>query len=305
MLVLLNGIPFFSKKTVKDLNDFDTKNYYIFCNTYESKLAQLKFILLLPFCNTVISFNGVSDESKSLNWVMKFNKKLIMQWHGTDVKLAKERMLNGSINRKYIDYAAIHLASAQWFVEELHGIVPEILYAPFGYVDKVGNDRTYDEIKILTYIGNGNEEFYGWNDILRISKEFPNIHISVVGTEMKRSEVSNNIDFWGWVSEAELIQLMKEHPIFIRLTEHDGKAITVSQALAVGSEVLWTYPYPNCHQINQNSSELFDILAHMISQINKRGMKPNEESIKFAKKHLLKETVMIEYLEVLKQIIND
>ena len=44
MLVLVNGLPYFSKNIVADLNEFDDENTYVFCNTYESKFAKFKFI---------------------------------------------------------------------------------------------------------------------------------------------------------------------------------------------------------------------------------------------------------------------
>jgi len=151
MLVLINGLPHFSKKIAKDLNEFDSDNKYVFYNTYESKWAQLKFIIALPFCGAVISFNGASDQSSSLDWVIKFKKKLIMQWHGTDVKLAVERKTSNTINRKYIDYAK-HLASAPWFIDELKEIIPAITYSPFGYVESAGNDGKYERfVSIIVY----------------------------------------------------------------------------------------------------------------------------------------------------------
>ena len=118
MRILSNGLPFFSRKLAKDLNAFDEENSYVFYDTYYSKWEQFKFLLALPFAGAVLSSNGVSDKSKSLDLALFFRKKLLMQWHGTDVQLAVERQKNNTINRKYID-AAQHIVSAPWFVDEL------------------------------------------------------------------------------------------------------------------------------------------------------------------------------------------
>ena len=75
MLVLVNGLPLFSKRLVKDLNSLDKNNTYVFADTYYSLWDKIKFFTLLPFSKIVISFNGVSDNSGSLNWVLKFKKK--------------------------------------------------------------------------------------------------------------------------------------------------------------------------------------------------------------------------------------
>ncbi|MDP4798113.1 MAG: hypothetical protein NWR50_04550, partial [Crocinitomicaceae bacterium] len=97
MRVLINGLPYFSERFAKDLKEFDKKSSFIFLDTYNSKLAQLKFLFLLPFADCVISFNGVTDNSGSLNYVVKWKKKLILQWMGTDALLAMERFKNKTI----------------------------------------------------------------------------------------------------------------------------------------------------------------------------------------------------------------
>jgi monofunctional biosynthetic peptidoglycan transglycosylase len=104
MLVLINGLPLFSKQLAENLGHFDSNSNYVFCDTYNSKLHQLKFLALLPFADVVISMNGVTDNSGSLNAVLKLKKPLIMQWQGTDSLLAVERNKSGAIKRDYIDY---------------------------------------------------------------------------------------------------------------------------------------------------------------------------------------------------------
>ena len=304
MLVLINGLPHFSKKIAKDLNEFDSDNRYVFYNTYESKWAQLKFIITLPFCGAVISFNGASDQSSSLDWVLKFKIKLIMQWHGTDVKLAVERNELGTINRKYINYAT-HLASAPWFIDELKEVVSEITYCPFGYVESIGNEENYKKISVLTYIAENRESFYGWDEIYEASKLLPNIQFTIIGSKGEGFPSSKNITFKGWVEETELAHLMEEHPIFVRLTEHDGKAITVSQALAKGCEVIWTYPYNCCVLINKNGLELKNSIEALSKQIEDRNYKPNKENIEFAKMSLLRNNVLSIYSSKLTKLLKE
>lgn len=303
MLVIVNGLPYFSEKIVADLNEYDRDNKYIFFNTYYSKWAQLKFLLTLPFCGAVLSFNGVSDNSNSLNWVLRFKKKLIMQWHGSDVELAIQRHKTNTINRNYIDNAS-HLVSAPWFSNELKGIIDQVSYAPFGYVTEFGNKQKYGEISILTYIPKGREEYYGWREVEELAESLPEFNITVCGTTGENLKQHNNIQFLGWVSEKELLNLMKKHSIFIRLTEHDGKAITVSQALSVGCEVIWTQPFEHCHFIKKNASDLILSVHKSIEIISKRGYLPNEESILYAKKELMKDAVMANYLRILKDKLN-
>ena len=97
MLVLVNGLPLFGQKLASDLNEFDSNNRYVFFNTYYSLWDKILFFLLVPFCRLVISFNGVSDKSGSLDAALFFRKKIVMQWQGTDVLLAKQRFESNSL----------------------------------------------------------------------------------------------------------------------------------------------------------------------------------------------------------------
>ena len=298
MLVLVNGLPFFSKRIVADLNTFDSQNKYVFFNTYYSRWDQVKFLIYLPFCSAVISFNGVSDNSNSLNWVLRFKKGLVMQWHGTDVSLAVERGRSNKLNLKYINYAK-HLTSAPWFAKELENVVDHVMYAPFGYVEQVGNTEVYKQIEVLTYLGQGNESFYGWEEIRSVAKEYPTLKITVIGSRGDGLEQFSNVSFLGWISEEEVINRMKQAAIFVRLTEHDGKAISVSQALSVGCEVIWSYDYDCCHQVARDSDSLINKIVELRLLVEKRGMTPNKENMAYVHQHLLKDKVMTNYVSKL------
>jgi len=135
MLVLINGLPLFSKRLADDLNSFDASIRFVFCDTYNSKVQQLKFLALLPFADLVISMNGVTDNSGSLNAVLKLNKKLVMQWQGTDSLLAMERFKNGTIKRDYIDHA-IHFVDSSWLFDELTSINLQPQHLPFKFAEE-------------------------------------------------------------------------------------------------------------------------------------------------------------------------
>lgn len=76
MRVLINGLPLFAKRLADELQKYDHKSSYIFLDTYNSKWAQLLFFIYLPFSDCVISMNGVTDNSGSLNLVLKWKKKI-------------------------------------------------------------------------------------------------------------------------------------------------------------------------------------------------------------------------------------
>lgn len=48
MRILVNGLPYFSKKIVDDLNELDDENKYVFIDTYTSFWEQIKFLCYHP-----------------------------------------------------------------------------------------------------------------------------------------------------------------------------------------------------------------------------------------------------------------
>lgn len=303
MFILVNGMPYFGKRMVDDLNEFDGNNRYLFLNTYTSKWHKFLFILLLPFCDAILSVNGVSQRSGSLDRVIKRKKRLYMQWHGTDVLLAKKRYEEGTIHRDYIDHAK-HIFSAPWFIEELENIVEHGEYIPISYISQIGNEDKYENISILTYIPKGKEKFYGWDLIRQLALAKPDLTITVMGSTGDGLGTYKNVNFIGWVNSEQVNELMTTHSIFVRLTEHDGKSVSVSEALGKGAEVIWNYPLPGCHCIELNAVQLIQEVTLINQQIEKRGMTPNAENIEYAKEHLSRTKVMSHFANSFQRLIN-
>lgn len=304
MRVLINGMPYFSRQLEKDLNELDDQNRYVFCDTYYSLWGRIRFILLLPFSKVVLSVNGLSTRSSSIDKVFRWKKKLIIQWHGTDVILAQERKANGTIYSQYIK-SSKHLFSAPWFKDELAGIVKEGVYAPISYTSETGNDRAYQQFSVMTYFPEDNKDFYGWEIIREAALERPNLEFHIIGASGEGVEVPDNVKFYGWVDKQKLFNMLRSHPVFIRLTEHDGKSLMISQALGMGCEVIWTQPMQNCHYIERAAPALLDKLTELEESLKKREMSPNTHNISYAEKELNRMYVMKNFLRELKALMND
>lgn len=302
MLVLVNGLPLFSKRLVRDLNSLDDRNKYVFTDTYYSKLDKIKFLVLLPFAKLVISFNGVSDESGSLNWVLRFKKKLIMQWQGTDVLLAVERFKSNTINKKYIDYAS-HFTDAPWLKDELKEIIKTVDILPFKHIEAENSNEAFSEISILSYVGKNNEEFYGFDLIKDAALKYPGINFHIIGSDGVQINKIDNIFFHGWVPESKVKILMKNSPIFLRLTKHDGNSLVVKEALSYGCEVIWSYPYRNCHLV-KSKEELFTIISKISEKIKAREYRRNVDNINFVKDNYNKNLVIGNYIKKINEFAN-
>src|SRR5687768_13231124 len=119
MKILFSGLPYFGKKLVQELREIDPANTYVFCNTYYSKKDQLKFLFHLITAKKVVSFNGASSKSGSLDWALRFKKKLIMQWHGSDVLTLRENILGRNNSASKYTQQAISYTDAPWLKSEL------------------------------------------------------------------------------------------------------------------------------------------------------------------------------------------
>lgn len=244
MRVIISGLPFFGKNLSQKLSTAYPESSFVFLNTYYSKWDQLRFLLFVPFADLVISMNGVTDKSGSLNWVLFWKKKLLMQWQGTDSLLAMERYKNGSIIRKYID-SATHFVDSDWLEEELQSIEITPIRQTFKCIQPIDRVEHYNEIQAMSYIAENRKEFYGYNYLIFLAEHFPNITFSVCGMEKPNQGEPTNIRFLGWINREVFIQELREHPIFLRLTEHDGYPVSVIEALSSGAEILMTWPDEN------------------------------------------------------------
>lgn len=299
--ILITGLPIFAKKMRDDLADFDSDNKYVVLNTYYSKWDKIRFLYFLPFAHLVISLNGVSDRSRSLNWVIRLRKKLIMQWMGTDALLAMERQKKGVIYRKYLDYAT-HFVDSPWQQEEVKSLGLPICIVPFKYGREIKPVSQYEKIHVLTYIANSRKVFYGWESIKVAALAFPSIEFRIVGMENDSDSYPENVSLLGWLDAENMADELRKAPIFLRMTEHDGFSVSVIEALSVGAEVVWTHP-SECIHFVRNDEEMICKLADVIEVIQTRNYVPNSETIDFCKKTYNRKSLMENYISKLTKMM--
>jgi len=267
----------FARRLCEELSSFDQNNKYYFYNTYYSRKDRVRFLLRLPFADRVISLNGVSDRSGSMDWVLRFRKKLVMLWQGTDVMLAKERFETNTILLKYIRYAT-HYTDAVWLAEELSAIhIPaEILF--FKSVVSAQRDEKYSEINAYSYVPKGKEIFYGLDKLLGAFKKLPVTKLFVYGTDGSGFEKIDNVFYKGWMTSADYNKEISNHAIYIRLAMHDGYSMSVLEALGNGSEVIWNYPMEYCHYVSGNSDELATKIVEISRLFTNRNHDRNHDA---------------------------
>lgn len=300
MHVLVNGLPLFSKRLVQELNDFDPSSSYVFLDTYNSKWAQIKFMLMLPFADAVISLNGITDKSGSMSMTLKWKKKLIMQWMGTDALLALERFENKTIYREYIDNAT-HFVDSIWLKNEVEslGVKADFLY--FKSVKETFPVQQYDRWAAVSYVGQSRQAFYGLPHIISLAKTHPEIDFHVYGTGETEYELPANVTLHGWVKEEVFWDAVKHSPLFLRLTDHDGFSVAVIEALSYGAEVIMSLPF-ELAQCAQNEEERQAAFVEAIRRVKAREMKPNVEAILEIQKRFHRDHLINTYIQKIKEV---
>lgn len=300
MKIFFVGLPFFGKKLVHDLNRFGSKHSFTFYDTYYSKAQQLKFAAALPFADLVISMNGVSDKSGSLDLVLKMKKKLWLQWQGSDVLLALESTKNNTIKRKYIDYAT-HFTDAPWMRDELRqiGISCELIH--FKWVGETKLTDKFKDVSAYSYLPSGNETFYGWKTISLLAEKNPAINFYIAGSKGDGLGKFANVTFLGWISEFQMKELRERTPICLRLPQHDGYSFTTIEALSCGSEVIWTMPHLQCHFLKAGSNP-DDLFKTVVEKLRAGNLARNLLNIQFVKNNFSYEKVMEALIKKIEEI---
>jgi glycosyltransferase involved in cell wall biosynthesis len=298
--ILINGLPYFSKRIAQNLSDYSNRHSFRFLDTYNSKWAKLEFALRIGQSDGMISMNGVSDPSGSLDLAMKKHRKIWMQWQGTDVLLALNRAKNGTIYRKYIDHAR-HFCDAPWLIDELKsiGIHAELMHYKWLLQPEIKNQ--FQQLAVYSYVAKGKEDFYGWQSIKQFAFNHPEIPFYIVGSDgIDLLDIPPNVEFRGWVNHSEMQVLQSQTPIFIRLTEHDGFSLSVLEALAFGSEVIWNQPHPLVNLCNDETTvAVFD---RLIEKLKMNGFQRSHENIAYIHNNFDKNVVMSRLISKMEEV---
>ncbi len=300
MKILINGLPYFSERIAQDLNDCSERHSFKFLDTYNSKWAKLEFALRIGRSDGMISMNGVSDQSGSLDLAIKKHRKIWMQWQGTDVLLALNRTKDGTIYRKYIDHA-VHFCDAPWLIDELKsiGIHAELMH--YKWLFQPAIKTQFQQLAVYSYVSKGREDFYGWQTIKQSAFNHPEIPFYIVGSEGENlKDVPANVDFRGWVNQGEMKILQSNTPIFIRLTEHDGFSLSVLEALANGSEVIWNQPHQLVNFCNEETA--LDAFESVCERLKANGFQRSDENIAYIHNNFNKNVVMSRLISKMEEV---
>lgn len=300
MRILINGLPYFSERIAQNLSDCTERHSFKFLDTYNSKFAKLEFALRIGRSDGMISMNGVSDQSGSLDLAMKKHRKIWMQWQGTDVLLALKRAKDGTIYRKYIDHAR-HFCDAPWLIDELHSIGIEAELMHYKWLPEKAIENRFNQLAVYSYVAKGREDFYGWQTISKFANNHSDVPFIIVGSDGDGLlNVPPNVEFKGWVNPSEMQNLQRNTPIFIRLTEHDGFSLSVLEALSNGSEVIWNQPHQLVNFCNDETRE--EVFDRICERLKKNELQRSEPNIAYIHNNFNKNNVMSRLISKMEEV---
>ncbi len=131
---------------------------------------------------------------------------------------------------------------------------------------KIGDftESTPSELSVLSYVPTGKEEFYNLKIIEETAKRFPEIKFFVFPNN-KEFELEN-ISSIPTAEHDEVIKLLNNHKLFVRIPKHDGLPNTLVEALMCARYVVWSYDHPFVFK-----AETVDELSKIITQVKNKN----------------------------------
>jgi len=156
------------------------------------------------------------------------------------------------------------------------------------------------KFEILTYFGKGREVFYGWERVKELANALPEIRFNIVGTELHNEDIPENVAVHGWVKNMQ--ELTNRCTLILRLTDHDGFANTVLEALANGRYVLFTYQASGVKKSEGFENDLKWIQSLVVKH-SRSELNLNEEGRKFILNNFESKLVLTKMREYISSII--
>lgn len=291
MNIAIIGNDHFGKILAKQLNDFDKNNSYNFYNTSEKVVDKIKFLLHILSIDVVYSIGGSIRAGGALAVALKFNKKILQHFIGSDVLTAIEGFKNNRVDTKLIK-STTYLCEVDWIEEELQEINVDAKVQALMVYENYLEPKEFQDFSVLTYMGKGKEKFYGIDDCIQLAKDFPEIYFKIAGIDSYQN-LPKNIECLGWI---DMQKEMQKNSLFIRNAKHDGLGFTVIEALASGRVVFYNYDFPYVNHF-KNYKELKEKFDLKYQEFQGAKLNIDYEAIEFVNKNFNRDKVLSSLVE--------
>jgi glycosyltransferase involved in cell wall biosynthesis len=295
MKIAIIGNSHFGPILTKQLSEFDKNNSYSFYDTNGKKLDKIKFALNLPFTDVVYSLSASISGGGALNLALKFKKRIVQHFIGSDVLSAIEDFKNNKINQELVTRSQ-YLVVSLWLKDELKEIGIETTLTHHNLFKKFVTVKESNFFSVLTYIPKQNPKFYGIDEFIKLANDFPNIEFKVAGIDSYKN-LPSNIKCLGWINMMEELQ---HSTVFIRNTKHDGFPFSIVEALSLGKIVFFrNYKYPFVNSF-KDYNDLKNQFVKIIDDFENNTLKINYEAIEYVKENFNEEKILKGLIKVLR-----
>jgi hypothetical protein len=294
MKIAIIGNSHFGPILTKQLSEFDKNNSYSFYDTNGKKLDKIKFALNLPFTDIVYSLSASISGGGALKLALKFKKRIVQHFIGSDVLTAQEDLKNGKINYQLLNKSKF-ITVSPWLQDELKHLNIFADIYPHSIFETYAPIKDFYSLRVLTYQSKGKELFYGMSDLIKLALAFPSIEFRIAGIE-KFDGLPTNIKCLGWIN---MLEELENSTLFLRNAEHDGLPFSVIESLGLGRSVFMrnaNFPYVTNFKNYIDLKKKFSIF---VEDFNANKIKVNYQAINFIKKEYSKNHVLGNLVKIL------
>lgn len=288
--ILLTGLPYFVHMMAETIFALPSWEVQVIDPSLISTRTKV-FLNLVPMLlksDIWYQIGGYAGRGRIYKIARFFKTPVVIHWVGTDVlnaiQYAKQNAHLIKMSKNIINWAG-----APWLVDELKSIgiqsrfvplpLPLVNHALSSSVSPLPNTFT-----VLSYIPDTRSQFYGYNYILRLAREFSDIQFFIVGGKsLHTTEKMSNVKYFGWVDN--MGEMYNKSTLLIRMTQHDGYGGTVQEALSFGRYAIWTYPFIGAFQ----ATDYFTLRSHVQSLLdlhNKGFLRLNKKGREYMKVYM-------------------
>lgn len=167
-----------------------------------------------------------------LSWI---GVPVVMYWTGTDALFRWGAPTEEVIERPW------HWCGSPWLQEELaeRGIESSFILL-FPPAIPAAIPALPEQFSVLAYVPRHRRDFYGLDFIVQLAQRLPDVEFQIVHSSALDG-LPPNVRCLGWVEDMDA--LISRTTAYVRPITHDGLSYMVTEALAYGRYVVWTYHF--------------------------------------------------------------
>lgn len=280
--IAIGGLPYFGRRMAELLSGDGWQARYLETRGWRP-LPALQALAYTRRADLLYQLGGQIERFSRPHALLTLAPRpCVMHWTGSDVLHAARATAQGRAAARLRD-GCVHWAGAPWLAEELARIGVRAEWVPHSTVDASATVPPLPDgpFTVLTYLRPGREEFYGARAVRRVAASLPDAQVLVAGCE-RLADAPGNVRCLGWVEDMGPVYA-RCHAL-LRMTEHDGLAFMVQEALAHGRYAVWNHPFPGAIEAGDAEAACVG-LGELAEQHHSGCLLPNVSGAEHVREH--------------------